>query len=158
SVAPIRNERREGGDMGGMLARVLLGESVAPRRDDRRQLSQPIFQVRSDSWGALIVDGVFNQTFMTGADFAKWLSGEESRHRPLMQEAGFLAGNGLHFNRRPRSPSAHACAPLAGTCDKISHTHCAVVLWKARKFVVVSMRSLLQRSGAGLLPTLCNTL
>jgi hypothetical protein len=101
--------------MGGMLARVLLGESVAPRRDDQRQLSQPIFQVRSDSWGALIVDGVFNQTFMTGADFAKWLAGEESRHRQLMQEGGFLAGNGLRFNRRPRSPSAHACAALAGT-------------------------------------------
>jgi putative tricarboxylic transport membrane protein len=38
-------------------------------------------------------EGAFNQTFMTGADFAKWLSGEESRHRQLMQEAGFLAGN-----------------------------------------------------------------
>ena len=38
-------------------------------------------------------EGAFNQTFMTGADFAKWLSGEESRHRQLMQEAGFLTGN-----------------------------------------------------------------
>ena len=44
-------------------------------------------------WKALMNEGAFNQTFMTGADFAKWLSGEESRHRQLMQEAGFLAGN-----------------------------------------------------------------
>lgn len=44
-------------------------------------------------WKALMVEGAFNQTFMTGADFAKWLSGEEARHRQLMQEAGFLAGN-----------------------------------------------------------------
>jgi putative tricarboxylic transport membrane protein len=41
-------------------------------------------------WKALMNEGAFNQTFMTGADFAKWLSGEESRHRQLMQEAGFL--------------------------------------------------------------------
>lgn len=38
-------------------------------------------------WKALMNEGAFNQTFMTGADFAKWLSGEESRHRQLMQEA-----------------------------------------------------------------------
>ena len=44
-------------------------------------------------WKALMNEGAFNQTFMTGADFAKWLAGEETRHRQLMQEAGFLAGN-----------------------------------------------------------------
>jgi putative tricarboxylic transport membrane protein len=44
-------------------------------------------------WKALMVEGAFNQTFMTGAEFATWLSGEEARHRQLMQEAGFLAGN-----------------------------------------------------------------
>jgi putative tricarboxylic transport membrane protein len=44
-------------------------------------------------WKALMNEGAFNQSFMTGADFAQWLSGEESRHRQLMQEAGFLAAN-----------------------------------------------------------------
>jgi putative tricarboxylic transport membrane protein len=44
-------------------------------------------------WKTLMNEGAFNQTFMTGADFAKWLSGEETRHRQLMQEAGFLASN-----------------------------------------------------------------
>jgi putative tricarboxylic transport membrane protein len=43
-------------------------------------------------WKALMNEGAFNQTFMIGADFAKWLAGEEARHQ-LMQEAGFLAGN-----------------------------------------------------------------
>ena len=44
-------------------------------------------------WKALMIEGAFNQTVMAGADFAMWLSGEETRHRQLMQEAGFLAGN-----------------------------------------------------------------
>jgi len=44
-------------------------------------------------WKALMIEGAFNQTVMTGADFAMWLSGEETRHRQLTQEAGFLAGN-----------------------------------------------------------------
>ena len=44
-------------------------------------------------WKALMIEGAFNQTVMTGADFAKWLSGGETRHRQLMQEAGFLVGN-----------------------------------------------------------------
>jgi tripartite-type tricarboxylate transporter receptor subunit TctC len=44
-------------------------------------------------WKALMVEGAFNQTFLTGAEFVKWLGGEEARHRQLMQEAGFLAGN-----------------------------------------------------------------
>jgi putative tricarboxylic transport membrane protein len=44
-------------------------------------------------WKSLMTDGAFNQTFMTGAEFANWLTGEESRHRQLMQEAGFLASN-----------------------------------------------------------------
>ena len=38
-------------------------------------------------------DGAFNQTFMTGTDFAKWVENEEKRHQALMKEAGFLASN-----------------------------------------------------------------
>jgi putative tricarboxylic transport membrane protein len=44
-------------------------------------------------WKQLMSDGAFNQTFMTGADFAAWVDKEEKRHRELMSEAGFLAGN-----------------------------------------------------------------
>lgn len=44
-------------------------------------------------WKQLMQDGAFNQTFMTGADYARWVETEEARHRSLMQEAGFLATN-----------------------------------------------------------------
>jgi len=42
-------------------------------------------------WKQLMHDGAFNQTFMSGADYAKWVEKEEGRHRDLMKEAGFLA-------------------------------------------------------------------
>ncbi len=42
-------------------------------------------------WKSLMNDGAFNQTFMTGAEYAKWLENEEKRHRDLMKDAGFLA-------------------------------------------------------------------
>ncbi len=38
-------------------------------------------------------EGAFNQTFMTGADFEKWVAANENLHRDLMKEAGFLATN-----------------------------------------------------------------
>jgi len=44
-------------------------------------------------WKQLMQDGSFNQTFMAGSDYAKWVDGEERRHRDLMKEAGFLATN-----------------------------------------------------------------
>ena len=44
-------------------------------------------------WAQLMADGAFNQTFMSGADYAKWVEAEEKRHRDLMKEAGFLATN-----------------------------------------------------------------
>jgi putative tricarboxylic transport membrane protein len=44
-------------------------------------------------WAQLMADGAFNQSFMTGAEYTKWVEGEEKRHRDLMKEAGFLATN-----------------------------------------------------------------
>jgi putative tricarboxylic transport membrane protein len=44
-------------------------------------------------WKSLMNDGAFNQTFMTGAEYAKWVENEEKRHQSLMKEAGFLAAN-----------------------------------------------------------------
>ena len=44
-------------------------------------------------WKDLMKNGAFNQTFMTGADYAKWVGNEEARHQSLMKEAGFLATN-----------------------------------------------------------------
>ncbi len=42
-------------------------------------------------WKQLMHDGAFNQTFMSGPDYAKWVEKEEARHRDLMKAAGFLA-------------------------------------------------------------------
>ena len=42
-------------------------------------------------WKEFMEKGAFNQTAMSGADFAKWLTAAENTHRTLMQEAGFLA-------------------------------------------------------------------
>ena len=36
-------------------------------------------------------DGAFNKTFMTGAEYAKWVADAEKLHEGLMKEAGFLA-------------------------------------------------------------------
>jgi putative tricarboxylic transport membrane protein len=44
-------------------------------------------------WKTLMNDGAFNQTFMTGADFAKWVENEEKRHQTLMKDAGFIAAS-----------------------------------------------------------------
>ncbi len=44
-------------------------------------------------WAQLMKDGAFNQSFMTGDEYAKWVDAEEKRHRELMKEAGFLASN-----------------------------------------------------------------
>jgi len=49
-------------------------------------------QVRkTDEWNKLMNDGAFNQTFMTGANYTKWVATEEKRHEELMKAAGFLA-------------------------------------------------------------------
>ena len=42
-------------------------------------------------WKKLMDDGAFNQTFMTGDDYAKWVANAEKLHEGLMKDAGFLA-------------------------------------------------------------------
>jgi putative tricarboxylic transport membrane protein len=42
-------------------------------------------------WKDLMKNGAFNQTFMVGDEYAKWVATEETRHQGLMKEAGFLA-------------------------------------------------------------------
>jgi len=42
-------------------------------------------------WKQLMHDGAFNQTFMSGDEYAKWVAKEEQRHHELMKSAGFLA-------------------------------------------------------------------
>jgi putative tricarboxylic transport membrane protein len=42
-------------------------------------------------WKKFIEEGAFNDTFMSGNDYAKWVEKEEKVHYDLMREAGFLA-------------------------------------------------------------------
>ena len=42
-------------------------------------------------WKKFMEEGAFNTTFMSGADYAKWVEAAEKTHVNLMQEAGFLA-------------------------------------------------------------------
>ena len=42
-------------------------------------------------WIDFMEKGAFNQTYMAGADFEKWVASAETIHHGLMQEAGFLA-------------------------------------------------------------------
>ncbi|MGE0063304.1 MAG: Bug family tripartite tricarboxylate transporter substrate binding protein [Xanthobacteraceae bacterium] len=42
-------------------------------------------------WKKLMDDGAFNQSFMTGKEFADWVAKAEKTHEGLMKEAGFLA-------------------------------------------------------------------
>jgi putative tricarboxylic transport membrane protein len=42
-------------------------------------------------WADLMKNGAFNQTFMAGAEYLKWVENEEKRHEALMKDAGFLA-------------------------------------------------------------------
>ena len=45
----------------------------------------------TDDWKKFMEDGAFNQTFMTGDDFKKWVEANDKLHYDLMKEAGFLA-------------------------------------------------------------------
>jgi putative tricarboxylic transport membrane protein len=42
-------------------------------------------------WKKFMEDGAFNQTFMSGKQYAEWVAKAEELHRGLMKEAGFLA-------------------------------------------------------------------
>ncbi len=42
-------------------------------------------------WKDFMEKGAFNQTFMTGDEFFKWVGSAENAHRELMKEAGFMA-------------------------------------------------------------------
>ena len=44
-------------------------------------------------WQDFMKSGAFNTTALTGDEYGKWVGDEEQRHKQLMQDAGFLAGN-----------------------------------------------------------------
>lgn len=42
-------------------------------------------------WQEFMEKGAFNQTFMAGADYEKWVANADTQHAELMKNAGFLA-------------------------------------------------------------------
>jgi tripartite-type tricarboxylate transporter receptor subunit TctC len=42
-------------------------------------------------WKEFMEKGAFNQTTMSGKEYADWVAKNEQLHRELMKEAGFLA-------------------------------------------------------------------
>jgi tripartite-type tricarboxylate transporter receptor subunit TctC len=46
---------------------------------------------QTPEWKKFMEDGAFNTTFMTGKEYASWVQKNETLHRDLMKEAGFLA-------------------------------------------------------------------
>ena len=46
---------------------------------------------QTPEWKEFMEKGAFNQTFMTGKDFADWVGKTEAQHVALMKSAGFLA-------------------------------------------------------------------
>jgi putative tricarboxylic transport membrane protein len=45
----------------------------------------------TDEWKKFMEDGAFNQTFMSGDEFKKWVEAADTTHYDLMKEAKFLA-------------------------------------------------------------------
>jgi tripartite-type tricarboxylate transporter receptor subunit TctC len=43
-------------------------------------------------WQDFMSKGAFNTTFMTGDEYKAWVAQTAERHKNLMSEAGFLAG------------------------------------------------------------------
>jgi len=73
-----------------MLRGIFMGPKATP---DQVAYYVDLFNKVRDTpeWKDFMKNGAFNTTFMTGADFAKWVETEDKRHETLMREAGFLA-------------------------------------------------------------------
>ena len=73
---------------------MLRGIFAAPgiTADQLKYYVELMTKVRATpDWKEYMEKGAFNQTSMSGADFAKWLAAAEETHRSLMKTAGFLA-------------------------------------------------------------------
>ena len=73
-----------------MLRGIFMAPGVTP--EQTAYYVELMKKVRATTeWKKFMDEGAFNQTFMEGAEFARWAANEEIRHRLLMQEAGFVA-------------------------------------------------------------------
>ena len=73
-----------------MLRGIFMAPGVTP--DQQAFYVDLLKKIRETSdWKDYMEKGAFNQSFMTGAEFSKWLAAAENQHRNLMKDAGFLA-------------------------------------------------------------------
>ncbi|MCK1723138.1 tripartite tricarboxylate transporter substrate binding protein [Bradyrhizobium sp. 141] len=73
---------------------MLRGIFMSPKatKDQIEYFVELFKKVRATpEWQDFMKSGAFNTTFLTGADYAKWIEAEEKRHEGLMKDAGFLA-------------------------------------------------------------------
>jgi putative tricarboxylic transport membrane protein len=73
-----------------MLRGIFMPANVKP--DQVNYYVELFKKVRATpDWKDFMEKGAFNQSFMAGADYRKWVESAEKRHVDLMKEAGFLA-------------------------------------------------------------------
>jgi tripartite-type tricarboxylate transporter receptor subunit TctC len=73
-----------------MLRGIFMAPGVTP--EQQNFFVELMKKVRATpEWKEYMEKGAFNQTFMSGTDYVKWLSTAELNHRALMTESGFLA-------------------------------------------------------------------
>ena len=73
-----------------MLRGIFMAPGVTP--DQLAYYVDLMKKVReTPDWKEFMEKGAFNTTAMSGADYRKWLEGNETLHRNLMTEAGFMA-------------------------------------------------------------------
>jgi putative tricarboxylic transport membrane protein len=73
---------------------MLRGIFMAPgvTKDQTAFFVDMLKKVReTPEWKDYMEKGAFNQTSMSGDEYAKWLGSAENQHRELMKEAGFIA-------------------------------------------------------------------
>jgi tripartite-type tricarboxylate transporter receptor subunit TctC len=73
-----------------MLRGIFMAPGVTP--EQQAYYVELMKKVRATpDWKEYMEKGAFNQSFMVGADYVKWVDAAEKTHRQLMSEAGFLA-------------------------------------------------------------------
>jgi tripartite-type tricarboxylate transporter receptor subunit TctC len=73
-----------------MLRGIFMAGGVAP--DQVKFYVDLLEKVRqTPEWKKFMEDGAFNQTALTGKDYADWVAKAEMTHHGLMKDAGFLA-------------------------------------------------------------------
>ncbi len=73
-----------------MLRGIFMAPGVTP--DQLAYYADLMKKVRdTPDWKEFMEKGAFNTTTLSGVDYRKWLESNESLHRTLMTEAGFLA-------------------------------------------------------------------